>query len=357
MAYREKKQTQSPEENKKARPEEQFVPEQHSFGMPNSLLQAVPMTPPSGTPNSLMREMDAEVRGALFGGRGFDPTVGAHELSHTVRREPVPGPVSLSVPDGTIQRSSQANGWEKNLRDGNDGGSILPAAAAAAPPVYEQLNAAADEKFRKNIHRNVSHYLEEIVVLQRAVRTPNFQWALNYHGKMTNEEKNPRKKAIKAKRTEKIAGLPEELDKLNTFFIEVLRKVQDPQQHPLSIIDSMKMGEPSPEKRLDNCKRLIEDLELLEYVREDDMVTVENKEDEADQQPPTYDQVTPGASDEPAAAAAAAAVSDAPPAYGDQDTPGASEDDEDFVMVDENSEPEAEQEGWFRRLFHRKKKK
>ena len=104
MPYQGKKQQQAPEGNKKARPEEQFVPEQRTFGMPNSLMQAVPITPPSGTPNSVMREMEAEERGALFRGRGFDPSVGAHELSHIVRRESVSRPVSLSVPDGTIQR-------------------------------------------------------------------------------------------------------------------------------------------------------------------------------------------------------------------------------------------------------------
>ena len=60
MPYQGKKQQQAPEENKKARPEVQFVPEQRTFGMPNSLMQAVPMTPPSGTPNSVMREMDPE---------------------------------------------------------------------------------------------------------------------------------------------------------------------------------------------------------------------------------------------------------------------------------------------------------
>ena len=88
MPYQGKKQQQAPEGNKKARPEEQFVPEQRTFGMPNSLMQAVPITPPSGTPNR----------------RGFDPSVGAHELYHIVRRESVYRPVSLSVPDGTIQR-------------------------------------------------------------------------------------------------------------------------------------------------------------------------------------------------------------------------------------------------------------
>ena len=106
MPYQGKKQQQGPEEHKNARPEEQFVPEHRTFGMPNSLMQAVPITPPSGTPNSVMREMEAEESGALFRGRGFDPSVGAHELSHTVRRAAVPAPVSLSVPSGTIQRAN-----------------------------------------------------------------------------------------------------------------------------------------------------------------------------------------------------------------------------------------------------------
>ena len=103
MPYQGKKQQQAPEEHKNARPEEQFVPEQRTFGMPNSLMQAVPMAQP-GTPNSVMREMDADDSGALFRGRGFDPSIGAHELSHTVRREPANGPVRQTVPSGTIQR-------------------------------------------------------------------------------------------------------------------------------------------------------------------------------------------------------------------------------------------------------------
>ena len=125
MPYQGKKQQQAPEENKKARPEEQFVSKQRSFSVPNSLMQAVPMTPPSGTPNSVMREMEAEDRGPLFRGRGFDSPVGAHELSHTVRRASVPGPVRQTVPSGTIQRtSSEDDDWEKNLGKGNEASSV-----------------------------------------------------------------------------------------------------------------------------------------------------------------------------------------------------------------------------------------
>ena len=103
MPYHDRKQQPAPEENKKARPEELFDSKQRSFGMPNSLMQAVPMTSP-GTPNSVMREMDADDSGALFRGRGFDPGLGVHESSHTVRRASVAGPVRQTVSSGTIQR-------------------------------------------------------------------------------------------------------------------------------------------------------------------------------------------------------------------------------------------------------------
>ncbi len=129
MPYQGKMQQQAPEEHKKARPEEQFVPEQRTFGMPNSLMQAVPMAQP-GTPNSVMREMEPEERSALFRGRGFDPTVGAHELSHTVRREPAHGPVRQTVPSGTIQRSSSEDDIVLDL--GHVAPSILDAISDAA---------------------------------------------------------------------------------------------------------------------------------------------------------------------------------------------------------------------------------
>ncbi len=117
MPYQGKKQQQAPEEHKIARPEEQFVPEQRTFGMPNSLMQAVPITPPSGTPNSVMREMDADDSGFSFNRRGYDPVLGVHELSHTVRRKSVTGPVSLSVPSGTIQREPTPEGPEDSDKE------------------------------------------------------------------------------------------------------------------------------------------------------------------------------------------------------------------------------------------------
>ena len=65
MAYRNDKQTQGSEQDEKKRPEEELVREQNSFGLPNSLMMAMPMTPPPGTSNSVMREMmgnaDAEI--------------------------------------------------------------------------------------------------------------------------------------------------------------------------------------------------------------------------------------------------------------------------------------------------------
>ena len=110
MAYQDKQQAQNAKQDHKARPEEQFVPDQRSFGMPNSLMRAAPMVPPPGTPNSVMREMDPEDNsGGLFRSRGFDPSLGVHELSHTVRRESVSAPVRLSAPAGTIQRNPTRN--------------------------------------------------------------------------------------------------------------------------------------------------------------------------------------------------------------------------------------------------------
>ncbi|MBQ6480692.1 MAG: DUF4157 domain-containing protein [Anaerolineaceae bacterium] len=165
MADQNEKQTQAPEREQKARPEEQFVPEQGSFGLPNSLMMMGIPLPPSGTPNSVMRELldpqipDAEEeadrlsrgirygtpnsvrrqmgsrlgsdfssvkfhtdsesirrndfmgsraytrgRDVYFGRDGFDPSVGAHELVHTVQQNAVSGTVSLQVPFGTVQR-------------------------------------------------------------------------------------------------------------------------------------------------------------------------------------------------------------------------------------------------------------
>ncbi len=376
MPYQDKKQQQAAEENKKAHPEQQLGSEQRSYGVSNGLMWSVPMTPPPGTPNSVMREMETEDRDALFRGRGFAPAVGAHELSHTVRRD--------SVPDGTIQRDPTKKGDSENKDQ--------PAAAASAK---EQNKADWVITMRNNIRKSVISQLDEIVALQRAVSSPNFTLALNHHRNMTNEQKNPQKKKALAKKTARINDLPEELAKLYAFFRDILRRVQDPQQNPLDIVDSIRIGDMRAEERLENCKRFIKSLELLQYVREDEFITVEKKEDEADLQPPAAaaaaaatapvsDEppayVTPGASDDDrqmtAAAAAAAPVSDAPPVYGE--TPGASEEndslsEDDFIKVEAKPEPEpepksepepepepepeSEKKGLFGGLFNRKKRK
>ena len=57
MAYQNDKRNQAPEQDEKQRPEEELAREQQSFGLPNSMMMAIPMTPPPGTPNSVMREM------------------------------------------------------------------------------------------------------------------------------------------------------------------------------------------------------------------------------------------------------------------------------------------------------------
>lgn len=57
MANTSEKQTRPEEQEKLTQPEEQFVPEQVSFVIPNSLAAGMPVPPPPGTPNSVMREM------------------------------------------------------------------------------------------------------------------------------------------------------------------------------------------------------------------------------------------------------------------------------------------------------------
>ncbi len=140
MPHQEQKIQQAPEENKKSRPEKQSVRGQRSYSMPNSLAGAVPMTPLPGMPNSVMREMDPEDSGVLFRGRGFDSSVGAHELSHTVRRQPAPAPVTRTVPSGTIQRDP----------DNEDEG----AAAAEVPEGYEGLSL--EEQLERTLSRSAN---------------------------------------------------------------------------------------------------------------------------------------------------------------------------------------------------------
>ena len=133
MAFENDKQSQTPEQDEKQRPEEELVRDRQSFGLPNSLMMVMPMTPPPGTPNSVMREMmdDAEAghfsggyafgsiiavrsnrsmsagaslgEGFSFGG-GFSAIESGHELNHTIRRSPAPSLFSRSASFNTIQR-------------------------------------------------------------------------------------------------------------------------------------------------------------------------------------------------------------------------------------------------------------
>ena len=64
MAYENEQQTQDPVQDEKQRPEEQRVPEGAVFSLPNSIMMAMPVAPPPGTPNSVMREMLDEQNGA-----------------------------------------------------------------------------------------------------------------------------------------------------------------------------------------------------------------------------------------------------------------------------------------------------
>ncbi|MBQ6509357.1 MAG: DUF4157 domain-containing protein, partial [Flexilinea sp.] len=208
MAYQNEKQTQAAGQDESLRPEEQLVPEQRFSMLPNSLMMATPMTPPPGTPNSVMREMldpqipsaEAEAdrlsagirhgtpdsvrkemgkrlgsdfssvrfhtgpesirrnrsmgsvaytRGSdiFFGSRGFDPSVGAHELVHTVQQGAVSGHVSQSVPYGTIQRNKFTDFFKKHF------GSKKAADNPAQDPVHEESSpgpeAGRDDRKKK----------------------------------------------------------------------------------------------------------------------------------------------------------------------------------------------------------------
>ena len=148
MAYQDKKQTQAPGQEEDLRPEEELVPEQNLYGMPNSTLTAMPTPPPPpGSPNSVMREMleeqdhdeegEASLLSAGYAGNsanlirrqmpgrldpgpfsaGFQPDPGSsrrnvvqritagHERVHTIRDDAAPARVSRSAPSGTIQRN------------------------------------------------------------------------------------------------------------------------------------------------------------------------------------------------------------------------------------------------------------
>ncbi len=57
MADRAENQTREPQQEQLSAPEEELSREPVLSGLPNSLMMAMPIVPPSGTPNSVMREM------------------------------------------------------------------------------------------------------------------------------------------------------------------------------------------------------------------------------------------------------------------------------------------------------------
>ncbi|MBQ6517345.1 MAG: hypothetical protein IJI14_01410, partial [Anaerolineaceae bacterium] len=84
MANTGEKQARPKEQQEQTQPEEQFVPEQVSFVIPNSLAADMPVPPPPGTPNSVMREM-------------LDPRILSEERNHQ------PAVVSPGTPNSVMR--------------------------------------------------------------------------------------------------------------------------------------------------------------------------------------------------------------------------------------------------------------
>ncbi len=164
MGFQSEKQQTNTGRDENLQPQEEVIQEPVSYGMPNSFMLSMPLPPP-GLPNSVMREMLApqipaaeeeadrlsagvrygspntvrrqmgdrlgadfsfvrfhsgpdsirrnEAMGSraytrgndvYFGRGGYQPSLAAHELIHTVQQGAIPGRVSQSVPTGTIQR-------------------------------------------------------------------------------------------------------------------------------------------------------------------------------------------------------------------------------------------------------------
>lgn len=165
MAYQSERKTANEKQNGKPLQEEKRDPEFIASRIPNSQMMSMPVPPPSGTPNSVMREMmnpqisaaedeadrlsagiisgtpnsirkemgsrlgsdfssvhfhtgpDSIQRNMMMGSRaytrgndiyfgkgGFEPRVAAHELVHTVQQGAARGSVGISVAPGTVQR-------------------------------------------------------------------------------------------------------------------------------------------------------------------------------------------------------------------------------------------------------------
>ena len=141
MPYQNRQQRQIYRNNGKGFSGEQFVSEQDPFGMPNSLMISMPMAA-SGVPNSVMREMEAEDSGGSYRSRGFSRAAGAYMPAHTDREKPIPGPVSLSAPTGTVQRTSSEEDDEhyQDLKD--EEGSMAPSVPDTEAPGREDAGGA-----------------------------------------------------------------------------------------------------------------------------------------------------------------------------------------------------------------------
>ena len=208
MAVADKKQTQEPGQEEQLRPEEELVPQQAVFVLPNSVLASMPTPPPPpGTPNSVMREMleergdpaEAEANrlsagitrgtpnsvrremgsrlnadfssvhfhegsesvrqnesmGSLaytrgsdvyFGRGGFNPMIAAHELVHTVQQRAVPGHVSQSVAFGTVQMWKLRSSLIEKFKSLRRSKST-PLLGDFAPPPQAVFNRSDDAPF------------------------------------------------------------------------------------------------------------------------------------------------------------------------------------------------------------------
>lgn len=282
MPHQGEKQQRPAEENKKLRPEEQFVPEERSFGMPNSFSMSMPATPP-GTPNSVMREMDPEDSGGLFRNRGFDPSVGAHELSHTVRRETVSSPVFMSVPSGTIQRNPTKKGSGKSAG--------APAAAAAAEPEAEEESPA-------QLGASINSLLAGARNLNQVFQWHRLGWEIDYLGRLMSTERNPnvlRSMDYLKRKLESVPGIFEEVRKSLTAAREQLRSGS-------ADLSSIRAAVAEATGRMTLANSIYRELDHFSTHR--DMFDRQRRHDEeVEEEAASFEVLQPGPAAQPAAAA------------------------------------------------------
>ncbi len=306
MPYQGQIQKQAPEAAHKGRYEEQFVPDQRSFGIPNSLMQAAPITPPPGMPNCVMREIEAEPGSGLFSGRGFAPSRSAYEFHHTVRRESVSRPVNLSVPDGTIQRDP--------TKKGSSGSKNQPAAAAAATAEPQSDNEILQEQVNEELERARS------IQYMFQSRASN-EWVMNRLDEQIRSEEDPEISERLTVFRRRLGSAIPDLEKIQKELGDVSAQLtarKNAGRAPLRPVLILMRG---LRRRLDEQVALFNEFDRLgrnPNALVEDFQTAEEGAAEAESQPAA------AASDAPAAAAAAAA----PPSYFAQGvTPGASAED------------------------------